>query len=68
MAYRRYRSYDPSPISLPGLVLIIVVVIMAFYFIGGHFGIRYIDRDWVDQTSRLQEYQPAVGPDGYATK
>jgi hypothetical protein len=64
----RYRSSEPAPLSLPGLVVIIVLAIIALYIIYGHSGIIYREYDRGHPTDRIDEYQPTVGPDSYATR
>lgn len=64
----RYRASDSPAISWPGIVLIIVLAIIAFYLIDDGIGIYRGDADAIYPASHAEEYQPSPGPDAYATK
>ena len=64
----RYRSSDSPAISWPGIVLIIVLAIIAFYLMDDSIGIYRGGADVIYPASHAEEYQPSPGPDAYATK
>lgn len=64
----RYRASDSPTISWPGIVLIIVLAIIAFYLMDDSIGIYRGDADAIYPASHAEEYLPSPGPDAYATK
>lgn len=63
-----YRASDSPAISWPGIILIIALIIIAFYLIDDSIGIYRGDADAIYPISNAEEYQPSPGPDAYATK
>ena len=64
----KYGASGSPVVWWPGIVLIIVLAVIAFYLIDDGIGIYRGDVDARYPASHAEEYQPAPGPDGYATK